>query len=464
MEMFVCKFGGTSLSVRARYERMKNIVRADERRRFIVVSAPGGPPKVTDMLVMAASLFGKDFSVSGAWEAYCADHPSEAQLAKELLGDDISFDAAIERVRRRFNAATSGGVFSIPLDELEQHASLGYDALRSYVVSRGEYYNAQFCARLLGYEFVDAAEIIIFNSDGTLDLGATRDFIQRKLQGDRRVVVPGFYGVDLGSDRIHLFSRGGSDLTGALIAHALSAQVYENWTDVPGVMTADPRIVDTARPIEQMTYRSLHELAYSGARVIHPSTMPYLSDKVTLNVRMSMEPDTPGTLIFPELDESDSVIGLAGRKGFSIICMRKRGMNDEVGVGLALLREFDVRGIPYQHTPTNLNSMAVVVHNSFLQRHWADIRRAVLRSIKPDEFVRKTGLAILSIVGGAVRRARVKAMIYTALADAGIEEDRMVDGGASQQTLLIGVNNDQLEDAMRAVHRALLEPAEADHG
>ena len=345
----VLKFGGSSLADARQFAKVKSIVEADPARRVVIVSAPGkrfsGDHKITDLLYL------------------CAAH----------IKYGVSCEDIFAMIRDRYNEIIA---------ECGLHISLGkeFDALwdkmkngisQDELASRGEYFSARLMAEYLGYEFVDAARWIKFKFDGTVDQDASYAAL-RSLAEDRKVVIPGFYGV-MPDGHIRTFSRGGSDITGALAAAALGADVYENWTDVSGILMADPRIVDDPEPIRRVTYSELRELSYIGAQVLHEGTIfPVREKNIPLNIRNTNAPDHPGTMIMEsigdEMDEGGFITGIAGKKGFSIITIAKTGMSSEPGSLLKILNVLAKHEVNVEYLPSGIDNVSLVVSSDKVSR------------------------------------------------------------------------------------------------
>jgi aspartate kinase len=425
----VCKFGGTSVADAGQIRKVAAIIDADPRRRCIVPSAPGkrggGDQKITDLLY----------------------------LCHEMARQDLDFRQPFDRIADRYRAiARDLGVGGIDQELDTVRRAIAEGASRDFVASRGEYLNGRIFAALLDAAFVDPMEAVLIADDGRLR-PESYDRLAPLLRGGGRVVVPGFYGADA-RGRVRTFSRGGSDLSGAIVARAVEAAVYENWTDVPGFLMADPRIVPDAQPIREVTYRELRELAYMGASVLHDEAIfPVRERRIPIHIRNTNAPDDPGTQIVAERDASHStVIGIAGRKGFTAITLEKALMNKERGFGRKFLEVIEEHGISFEHLPTGIDSMSVVIREDELGDKAEAVIEEVRRVLEPDRVDVIPELALLAVVGeGMAYRSGVAARVFSALGSAGVNV-RLIAQGSSEISIFIGVANDAYEAAVHALH------------
>ncbi|HEO72239.1 MAG TPA: aspartate kinase [Candidatus Hydrogenedentes bacterium] len=426
-----CKFGGSSLADTACVRQAEAIIRGDSRRRFIVPSAPGkrtpDDKKITDLLY--------------AWHS----------LARQGL--DPSEPAEIIRQRFAELASALGVRFAIEsyLDEITQKA--GNDETPDYMASRGEFLNAHLLAELLDATFVEPADCILFDDEGRLD-PATYDLLSPQLEGDGLFVVPGFYGA-LPDGRIRTFSRGGSDITGAIVARASKSELYENWTDVSGFRMADPGIVKDARRMPEVTYKELRELSYMGAKVLHDEAIyPVLKPGIPIHIRNSKKPDEPGTLIVPQREAVHPVCGIAGSKGFSMINIEKTLMNRELGFGRRVLSILEEHGVSFEHMPTGIDTISLIVRDNELAHHGPSIIKSIERNCEPDRVTLVPSLAIIATVGqGMNHHIGVAGRLFTALAQAGVNI-RVIDQGSSELNIIIGVEDSDFEKAVHAIYKA----------
>lgn len=426
--MIVAKFGGTSLASAERFCHVANLIRQDPNRRYVVVSAPGkrddSDIKITDQL-----------------------------LRYSETGDEADIDCVEARFREIAEELEISLNLSEEFDEI-RHAP----HKREYLASRGEFFSAQLMAAFLGWPFVDAAECVFFNEYGQVDLIKTQHALFEALRKLPHAVIPGFYGV-MPDGEIHTFARGGSDITGALVAGAMDAQVYENWTDVDGMLVTDPRIVPQAAPLHAITYRELRELAYRGASVLHEdSVVPVRRSGIPIHICNTFHPQAPGSWIVKEAKETPAPItGIAGRRNYSTIQIERENTNSMVGYVRRILSCLEQLGIPFEHLATGLGSVCLVVPTQALEEHRAQLQEAIFQAIHPDSLVISDGLAMIAVVGrGMIGRPDVRARVFTALCNAGISTP-VIDQGAMEMNLVIGVEERRYEDAIRAIHKEFFE-------
>ena len=439
MAIKVCKFGGSSVADAAQLEKVRAIVQADDERRIVVPSAPGRRSrediKVTDQLYRCREFAaaGEDIAEVWAW--------TEARYLSvvEDLGLGVDLAAELDEVRRRIEAGASA----------------------DYVASRGEYLNGHIVAALLGFEFVDPASFIHFDDEGRFDPERTQTQIEARIGDGHGVVVPGFYGADA-SGEIVTFSRGGSDITGAILARGVGASVYENWTDVPGVLMTDPRIVDDPRTIDIMTYRELRELAYMGATVLHEEAVfPVRASGIPVNIRNTNDPEHPGTLIVPGERAGEAkagrITGIAGRKDFSIIALEKTLMNTEVGFGMRMLGVLERHGIPFEHLPSGIDTMSLVVKDSNVTGDIAVVAEEVREVCQADALEVYRDIALIATVGrGMSHFPGMAARLFASLYEADVNV-RMIDQGSSELNIIVGVDAADFERAVRAIYSAFVD-------
>ncbi len=439
METKVLKFGGSSLADAAQFRKVAAIVRADPSRRYVVASAPGKrfpeDIKVTDMLYDCFDLAARKENIEDAFAKIEARYNG---IVAEL-GLDLSLDAEFRKIRMA----------------IEHHAG------KDYVASRGEYLNSLILARYLGFAFIDAEAGIFFNENGTFDDKHTYKALAALLAEAEYAVVPGFYG-SMPNGTIKTFSRGGSDVTGAIVARAAEASIYENWTDVSGMLMADPRIVENPRVIEEITYRELRELAYMGATVMHEEAIfPVREACIPINIRNTNAPEDPGTMIVPQSDRfSDTVItGVAGRKGFSSITIEKDRMNTEVGFGRKVLNVLEDFGISFEHAPTGIDTMSVVVATAAIAPCKDAIIGRIFRDANADSVTIEDDIALIAIVGrGMVRNKGTAGRVLTSIADRDINI-RMIDQGSGENNIIVGVSESDYTAALQAIYHEFVRGA-----
>ncbi len=428
----VVKFGGSSLASAEQFKKVADIIHADKERRYVVPSAPGkrfsDDIKVTDMLYGCYHLAeeGKNFS-------------------KEL--------AAIEA---RYQEIIDGLKLSVSLkDEFKAiEKNFKEKAGENYAASRGEYLNGIIMAAYLGYEFVDAAQVIRFDENGDFDAETTNRILSERLAGLKQAVVPGFYGA-CEDGRVKTFSRGGSDITGSIVAKAVKADVYENWTDVSGIMIADPRIIQEPEGIDTVTYRELRELSYMGFNVLHEDAIfPVRSQGIPINIRNTNKPDDEGTWIVESTCQKPKYVitGIAGKKGFCSVNIDKAMMNSEIGFGRKVLQAFEDNGISFEHVPSGIDTMTVFVHQDEFEDKEQKVVSAIHRLAEPDSIDIEADLALVAVVGRGMKSTRGTAgRIFSALAHANVNV-KMIDQGSSELNIIIGVANEDFEAAIKAIY------------
>ncbi|MBO4399939.1 MAG: aspartate kinase, partial [Lachnospiraceae bacterium] len=382
----VVKFGGSSLANAEQFKKVKDIIKSDSSRRFVVPSAPGkrfsADTKVTDMLYGCYKLAEEDSDFDDALKAI---HDRYQEII-DGLGLKASLDDAFETIRKDFKA----------------HAG------REYAASRGEYLNGMLMAEYLGFPFLDSAEYIFFTEDGTFDAEKTNTALAKKLAGMENAVIPGFYG-SLPNGRVKTFSRGGSDITGSIVARAVQANLYENWTDVSGCLVTDPRIVENPKVIDVITYRELRELAYMGFNVLHEDAIfPVRTAGIPINIRNTNSPKDPGTLIVENTSRKPgfTITGVAGKKGFTAINIEKDMMNAEIGFGRRLLQAFEDNGISFEHMPSGIDTMTVVVHQTEFEAKEQTVLAEIHKLCNPDSIDIATDIALIAVVGRGMKSNR----------------------------------------------------------
>ncbi|HCU08735.1 MAG TPA: aspartate kinase [Clostridiales bacterium] len=439
MGLKVAKFGGSSVADVIQFKKVKSIVQTDPSRTVVVVSAPGKryqtDTKLTDLLYL------------------CQTH----------VEHNLPWDQLFQVVCDRFTAmALSLGLDSSHLD-LEKEfeiikSDLNGGAGADYIASRGEYLNALLMARFLDFEFVDAAGMILFDDRGHFLSEETDQALREKLKKSKGAVVPGFYG-SMPGGRIKTFSRGGSDITGALVARALHADVYENWTDVHGFLVADPRIVKNPQPIDFITYQELRELSYMGASVLHEDAIfPVRETNIPINIRNTNDADHPGTTILADVprDPEKIVTGIAGSKDFTVIALYKHRMNKDRGFVRRLFGILEDYDLGFEHLPTGIDTMSLVLSNERIGDRLPDIVTDIEKKLEPDNIEVNEDIALIATVGkGMSSRKGVSATLFTALAEADINI-RLIDQGSSEMNIIVGVLNRDFEKAIRAIYEAFI--------
>ena len=436
MSIKVVKFGGSSLADADHFRQVASIVKADPDRRYVVPSAPGkrdkGDTKVTDLLYRCYDLIKSRSSMESIDACYNEIRARYTSIIEDL-GLDYDISGELDYVRN----------------------AMLHAAGRGYAASRGEYLNALILAKYLGFDFIDAENVIFFKENGTLDEEKTNAELSAELEKHKYAVIPGFYG-GTPNGTVKTFSRGGSDITGSIVAKAAKADLYENWTDVSGFMMADPRIIDDPCIIKEITYRELRELSYMGATVLHEDAVfPVRSAGIPINIRNTNRPEDEGTMIVSHslgYDSEHIITGIAGKKGFSVLTIEKDSMNTEVGFGRKVLEVFEDNEISFEHLPSGIDTMSVVLSSASLDGRREKIMNTIVRAVKPDSVFIEDELALIAVVGrGMVKAKGTAARVCDALARADINI-RMIDQGSSELNIIVGVDDDTYEDALRAIY------------
>ena len=432
----VVKFGGSSLASAESFQKVKQIVEADKSRTVVVVSAPGKrfkeDIKVTDLLYV------------------CHAH------IKYSIGVDDMFEKIKERYREIYNGCGLKQDLEYEFDKIA--SGLNKKSSVDYIVSRGEYLNARLMAEFLGFTFVDSASWLVFGFNGKVDFERSYKNLSDIIENNTRVVIPGFYGATPDGN-IKTFSRGGSDITGAIAAAAINADMYENWTDVSGIMTADPRIVDNPRPIENVTFAELRELSYMGADVLHEETVfPVRQKSIPLYIKNTNDMDARGTLImesFPEDEENKAshfITGISGKKNFSIITIAKSRMNDEIGYVRRALEVFERFEIPIEHIPSSIDSFSVVIASSYIESCMHELIGALNDALSPDSIKIDNEISLIAVVGRKLQsNIGIAGKIFTALGENDINI-KMIEQGADEINIIIGVNDRNFKKTIRVLY------------
>ena len=437
MGVKVAKFGGSSVADALQIGKIKNIIEKDPDIHYVVVSAPGkrfsDDSKVTDLLYLCKAHIEHNLPYQQIFQVIC-----DRFMAVEVnLGVNVGLKEEFEEIRKNLEAGASA----------------------DYIASRGEHLNAMLIAAYLGFDFVDSSRIVRFDEKGRFMEDLTNNEIAEELKHHERAVIPGFYGAKV-DGTIKTFSRGGSDITGALVARAVGADVYENWTDVSGFLMADPRIVKDPKPISTVSYKELRELSYMGASVLHEDAIyPARIANIPINIRNTNEPENPGTMITSEpakLEEGQIIAGIAGSKDFTVITMYKALLSSERGFirkMSGVLEDFD---IPIEHIPSGVDTLSVVISNKQLGGKLEDILDEFERQLKPDHMEVSDDIALIATVGaGMSLRTGVSAKLFTALAEKKVNI-RMIDQGSSEMNIIVGVENKDFEKAIRAIYGAFV--------
>ncbi|MBR6472951.1 MAG: aspartate kinase [Firmicutes bacterium] len=444
MAVKVSKFGGSSVADGIQLNKIKEIIKSDPERRYIVVSAPGkrfdGDNKITDLLYLVKTTMENVLPYEQLFQVVCDRYTA----VHANLGLTVDMQAAYDEI----------------LEKLKTNPSA------DYIASRGEYLNAMLIADLLGFDFVDAEGMIKFDENGRFLMEETNQAIRDELLSHEYAVIPGFYG-SLPNGDIKTFPRGGSDITGSLVAGALGAECYENWTDVSGFLMADPRIVKNPKQIRTVSYKELRELSYMGASVLHEDAIyPARLADVPINIRNTNDPDDPGTMIVSQekaielkekSGESDIITGIAGSKDFTVVALYKNIMSQERGFVRRILGILDDYNINFEHLPSGIDTVSVVMSNKQINGRLDEIINEFQSRLRPDSIDVIEGIAQIATVGHQMSARRgTAAKLFTALAEAGVNI-RMIDQGSSELNIIVGVDNKDFNKAIQAIYGAFVE-------
>ena len=438
MKIKVVKFGGSSLADAEHFRRVAEIVKSDPERRYVVASAPGkrfsDDTKVTDLLYRCYEMARNHEDITECFATIAERYNS---IIRDL---GLQFDI--------------GGELDYIKNAILHHSG------RDFAASRGEYLNSLILAKFLGFSFIDAESVVCFRENGMFDGEKTNALLREELAAHPYAVIPGFYGV-MPNGTIKTFSRGGSDITGSIVARAAEASLYENWTDVSGCLMADPRIVKDPRPIRMVTYRELRELSYMGATVLHEDAIfPVRYAGIPINIRNTNAPEEPGTMIVSTANEYDSetvITGIAGKKGLSVITIEKDMMNAEIGFGRRVLEILEEYEISFEHLPSGVDTMSIVINTASIEPYRERLLTGINRAVHPESIVIEDGLALLAVVGrGMVKAKGTAARVCDAISNAGINI-RMIDQGSSELNIIVGVEESDLEAATNAIYKEFVK-------
>lgn len=434
-DAIVAKFGGSSLADSKQFTKVKDIIKSNNNRRYIIPSAPGKRDKkdhkITDLLYMCYQLASHGLNFDEVYKII--------ENRFENICKDLKLDIQINTILRDIKKKTQEG------------------ASKEYTGSRGEYLNAIILSQYLGYEFVDAKDLIVFNDNGQFDSEATQVKVKSRLEGIPQAVIPGFYGAKENGE-IVTFTRGGSDITGAIIARGIDSKLYENWTDVSGFLMADPRIVNTPKPIEIITYKELRELSYMGAPVLHEEAIfPVKKAGIPINIKNTNSPKDPGTMIVDDLtpiSSTGTITGIAGKKDFTVISIEKTLMSLEKDFYRKLITVLETNDILIEHMPSSIDSISLIISDSELNSKLQKVVEEIRIYCKPDSIICYPNMALIAVVGrGMIRTNGISAKIFTALADKGINI-RMITQGSSELNIIIGIENADFDMAITAIYEA----------
>ena len=436
MSIKVVKFGGSSLADAEHFRKVAAIVKADPARRYVVPSAPGkrfsDDIKVTDMLYTCYQMIREKKSMQEVDEYYKNITERYDSIIREL-GLDFDLSGEYDYIKN----------------------AMLHRPGRDFVASRGEYLSGLILAKYLGFPFIDAENVIFFKENGAFDQEKTDRVLSAELAQYRHAVIPGFYGC-AANGTVKTFSRGGSDITGSIVARAAGATLYENWTDVSGFLMADPRIVKDPATIETITYRELRELSYMGATVLHEDAVfPVRSAGIPINIRNTNRPEDKGTMIVSSTTHYDTervITGIAGKKEFSVINIEKDMMNAEVGFGRKVLEILEENGVSFEHLPSGIDTMSVVTSTAALEGKRERILQAICRTVSPDSVTIEDDMALVAVVGrGMVKAKGTAARVFDALASKGINI-RMIDQGSSELNIIVGIADNEYTCAICAIY------------
>lgn len=434
-EVIVAKFGGSSLADSKQFAKVKDIINSDDKRKYIIPSAPGKrhskDHKVTDLLYMCHQLASHGL---GFDEVYSIIEKRYTDICQEL-DLDINIDAILNDIK----------------EEIMKGAS------KDYAASRGEYLNAIILSRYLDFEFIDATELIVFHINGQFDSEGTQEKVKSRLAEVSSAIIPGFYGA-MPDGEIKTFSRGGSDITGSIIARGVHAELYENWTDVSGFLMADPRIVKNPRPIEKITYKELRELSYMGAPVLHEEAIfPVKKAGIPINIKNTNSPEDYGTMIINDLSPvnyTKTITGIAGKKDFTVISIEKTLMGSEKGFFRKLISVLETNDIAIEHMPSSIDSISLIVSDSELNSKLEKVIEEIRIYCNPDSIICYPNMALVAIVGrGMINTKGISAKVFTALANNGVNI-RMITQGSSELNIIVGIENADFEKAIAAIYEA----------
>lgn len=430
----VAKFGGSSLANSTQFVKVKDIIISDECRRYIIPSAPGKRSdedhKITDLLYMCY----------------------------KLASQGLNFDEVFTKIQNRYEDTCNELDVYINISETLGNIKnkIKDGATKDYVASRGEYLNAIILSNYLGFEFIDATDLILFDNNGQFDAVSTEERVRSRLEQVPYAVIPGFYGAKENGEII-TFSRGGSDITGAIIANGINAVLYENWTDVSGFLMADPRIVKNAKTIETVTYKELRELSYMGASVLHEEAIfPVRTKRIPINIRNTNSPQDNGTMIVDDLIPvgDKGITGIAGKKDFTVISIEKTLMNNEKGFLGKLISIFVTNDISIEHMPSSIDSISVIVATSEINSKLNKVMDEIRINCKPDNITSHHNMALIAVVGrGMISTKGVSSKIFTALANGGVNI-RMITQGSSELNIIVGIENDDFKIAIEVIYNA----------
>lgn len=439
----LAKFGGTSLSDDKQFVKVRDIIKNDNTIKYVVASAPGvsalsgsSNRKITDLLYLCYEIKSNTFNSTKNNNSYQEIFYEISKRFKDIVEKlELKIDIELE-LRNIFN-------------DLENNCD------EDYFVSRGEYLNSKLLAEFIGFDFVDAKDLILFNKEGRLNTEKTYKRIKKALKGRKKIVIPGFYGA-YSTGKIKTFSRGGSDITGSLVARAVNVDIYENWTDISGFMVSDPRIIENPKKIDVMTYRELRELAYMGATVLHDEAVfPVREAKIPINIRNTNAPEACGTLILENVSEGDEnniITGISGKKNYTIFCIKKESMATQVGGIRSALSVFYKRKIAIEHIPTGVDAFSIIVASSAVNKCTDEILKELKINCKTDNIRVFNNIALIGSVGRNIKnKSSIFRRLFAALEKENIDI-KIIAQGLTEINLIIGVDNEDFETTIKAIY------------
>lgn len=437
-QTIVAKFGGSSLADASHIQKTASIINMDPARRYVVISSPGERTdddiKVTDMLYMCHSRFTN------------RENYQDMLNAIHLRFDEIVAGLGID--------------FDVNAEIKELHKSLMMGKSSDFIASRGEFITSKIMAKVLGWEFVDASEIIFFNNDGSLNELKTFSTASRILKPLEHAVIPGFYGI-MPNGSIKTFNRGGSDTTASIISRSVKADLYEKWTDKAEIFSADPSIIDSPRTVENITYKELHELSYMGFNVLNEdSVFPINRAGIPVNIRDTHDINDKGTLILPELPEDfpreNMFVCVAGKRGFRVLQIDKYKLNRETQFPAKLFNIFARYNIACEHCLTGIDVVSLVLKNPLFDLRRSEIISEIKRELSPDNVEVRTNMSLISVIGQGMGTVKgVFAKVFNALANAEVKV-KMIEQGSDDLNIILGVDDEDYERSIRALYNALI--------
>lgn len=432
--MIVAKFGGSSVASAEQFKKVKKIIEQNPKRQVVITSAIGkkdkSDNKITDLLYLVHAHI--QYSVSFEM-LYGIIYDKFIQVKKEL-NLNVDIESELEKIHRQLKKGIS----------------------EDYLVSRGEYLTGLLLADYLGYDFVDAKELISFSYSGAIDMEKTEEAIQRILKQHPRVVVPGFYGA-MPDGVIRVMSRGGSDITGSIMAKALNAEIYENWTDVSGILMADPRIIDHPKWIDVITYSELRELSYMGANVLHEDAIfPVKEVNIPILIKNTNAPDDPGTMIVDKVENDDKsklITGISGKQDYTVFTIYRHNSSNEIGILRKALEIFEKYQVCVEHVPTGIDNFSIVVATSAIERCLYEVAAELKQACKTDSIKVTGNISLIAVVGrNMASQCGTSGRLFKTLGDNNINI-RMIAQGSDEINIIVGIENEDFNRAIQVIYR-----------